>query len=111
MQHGVTARDGVVHSLGVLEIAGVDVDLGQHVRGDVVQPAVVAARVVADECANARAVAHQPLDQRRADEATGAGDEHGAALPRAPWGFPAHVEHVSEGTPGPSGCCRSRLRR
>ena len=82
VQDHVLARDRAHERLGVDQVAAEDVDLGEDLGGRVLEPPVVAARRVADECAHRRAGSHERFDKVAADEAAGARDEHPAARPK-----------------------------
>jgi hypothetical protein len=85
---------GLLNGLDVAQVAEHDVDLARELGVEPVERPAVVARVVADEGAHARALAHEPRDEVAADESACARDEHGltaeghplilAALPRPP---------------------------
>ena len=65
------------HGFRIGEVAPEDLDLLCDIRLRALEPSVVAAGVVADECAHVRAGPGESLSQMAADEAAGPGDEHG----------------------------------
>ena len=81
MQDDLAAGECVRDRLGTHEVAGEDIHLVGDGRFEPVEPATVAARVVANEPAHAGAARHEMLDQVAADEAARAGHEDAAPRP------------------------------
>src|SRR6266550_1880347 len=75
---GDRARDG----FGVREITAEDLELADHFGVAGLQPAVVAARGVADECTNRGARTDERFREVTADEPARARDENAATDPR-----------------------------
>ena len=73
--------DGIRDRLRVRQVAAKDLDLVAQRFVELLEPAVVVARVVTDERPDLGAVARERLREMAADEPGGAGDEHLAARP------------------------------
>jgi len=90
MEDDVPALSRSENSLRIGQIAAKDLQGLEHRRFERLEPAVIVARVVADEGADVRACTHQPLSEMAADEPGRARDEDRAVFPETGIGSLAH---------------------
>ena len=82
VEDDVSIGDGVGYGVAVRQVSAEDLDAPESRFVNGVEPAVVVAGVVADECANERNITGETLDQVAKDEARGSRDEDATIPPK-----------------------------